>query len=171
MFKTLTEGFSPCGPDLRGVFFMRETYRLAALARAAAIGVSVLGATALAGCQTLGLEDDELTLANMPANLAVDPFAWQGALDTLKFLPIASADPATGRIETDWGSLTNNTSEQVRASVQIYPGTLNASSVAVTVYRQVNGQPASVDPSTGPRVQEAILLRARQLKTAIQQDE
>jgi hypothetical protein len=128
---------------------------------------SLVAVPALSACQTLGLEDSEPTLANMPADLAVDAFLWQGALETLNFLPIASTDPATGRIETGWGSLSGNPAEQVRVIVQIYPGIISANSVAVSVYRQVNGAPAGVDPTTAPTVQEAILLRARQIKNSI----
>ena len=136
--------------------------------RGVVLGAALLATPALTACQTLGLEDSEPTLANMPANLAVDSFLWQGALETLSFLPLASSDPAAGRIETGWGSLSGNDAEQVRVIVQIYPGVISANSVAVSVYRQVNGAPAGVDPTTGPTVQEAILLRARQIKNAIE---
>ena len=53
--------------------------------------------------------------------------------------------------------------------MQIYPGDLSANSVAVTVERRVNGAPASVAADTAATVQEAILLRARQLRASIDQ--
>ena len=57
------------------------------LFRAAAFGLVLAVSGGLAGCQTLGLSDGEMTLANMPPDLAVDPFLWQGAIETLYFLP------------------------------------------------------------------------------------
>ena len=74
----------------------------------------------------------------------------------------------TGRIETGWGSVSGNAAEEVQVTVQIYPGPISPNSVAVGVQRRVNGVPAGVDPATAPTVQEAILLRARQLKAAIE---
>lgn len=146
---------------------MLKTKLYRSILRGALLGASLVAVPALTACQTLGLEPGEPKLANMPANLIVDPFLWQGALETLSFLPIASTDPATGRIETGWGSLSGNPAEQVRVIVQIYPGLISANSVAVSVYRQVNGAPAGVDPTTAPTVQEAILLRARQIKSSL----
>lgn len=132
------------------------------LVRSAALGAVLLGAPVLAGCESTP------TLANAPDNLAVDQFLWQGALDTLAILPIAVADPATGRIETGWGRLNNGKpNEEFRAIVQIYPGPLSANSVAVEVYRRLNGTPAGVRPGVPSEVQEAILLRARQIRASI----
>ncbi len=148
---------------------MRSDVALRPAFRAAAFGLLLL-APGLAACETMGLSDGEPTLASMPAGLAVDSFLWQGTLDTLHFLPVTSANPAAGRIETGWASVSGNAAEQVRVIVQIYPGPISPNSVAVSAYRQVNGTPAGVDPMTAPVVQEAILLRARQLKAAIETD-
>ena len=73
---------------------MRKEFAVSSALRAAAFGLLALAVPGLAGCQTLGLEEGEKTLANMPANLAVDPFLWQGALETLYFLPIEVQDPS-----------------------------------------------------------------------------
>lgn len=131
--------------------------------RAVALGAALLTAPVLTGCAS----DDPVTLSNTPANLAVDPFLWEGAIETLAFLPPGKQDPATGRIETGWGNISQKPGEEVRAIVQIYPGDLSANSVAVTVERRVNGAPASVAADTAATVQEAILLRARQLRASI----
>lgn len=149
---------------------MRKEFAVSPALRAAAFGVLVLAAPGLAGCQTLGLEEGEKTLANMPANLAVDPFLWQGALDTLYFLPIQVQDPARGRIETAWGPAAAGSpaGEEVKVVVQIYPGPISTNSVAVLVGRRVNGVEKGVNATTEVTVQEAILLRARQLKATVE---
>ena len=138
--------------------------------RAAAFGALLVFAPGLAGCETLGLVPVPFIPENTPANLTVDPYIWAGAQETLSFLPIASADPVAGRIETGWGEVSPGSGEQVRVIVQIYPGQVNAASVAVSVYRRVNGVDAGVNPQTAATVQQAILLRARQIKTALDEE-
>ena len=133
------------------------------LARSAALGLLLLASPSLTACGT-----PEATLANVPENLIVDPFLWQGAMDVLGAnWPIASADPSTGRIETGWANLSGKPGEEVKAIVQIYPGPLSANSVAVQGFRRVNGVPAAVRAAAPGEVQEAILLRARQIRASI----
>lgn len=134
-------------------------------ARAVALGAALMAVPGLSACASDDIS--EMTLANTPPNLAVDPFLWEGAIETLAFLPPGTQDPATGRIVTGWGNVSKKPGEEVRAIVQIYPGDLSANSVAVTVERRVNGSPASVAADTAATVQEAILLRARQLRASI----
>ncbi|MFT3810322.1 MAG: DUF3576 domain-containing protein [Micropepsaceae bacterium] len=138
--------------------------------RKAALIALVAAVPGLAACETLGLVPVPFIPENTPENLTVDPYIWAGAQETLSFLPIASADPVTGRIETGWGEVSAGSGEQVRVIVQIYPGQVNASSVAVSVYRRVNGVDAGVNPQTAITVQQAILLRARQIKTALDEE-
>lgn len=138
--------------------------------RAAAFGALVALLPGLAACESLGLVPVPFIPENTPENLTVDPYIWAGAQETLNFLPIASADPVTGRIETGWGEVSAGSGEQVRVVVQIYPGPVSASSVAVSVYRRVGGADAGVNPDTAVTVQQAILLRARQIKTALDEE-
>ena len=70
---------------------MRPIKPVRAITRAALAGTLALMTPGLLGCSS-GAED--YTLANMPANLAVNPFLWQAALDTLNKFPVAVADPA-----------------------------------------------------------------------------
>lgn len=149
---------------------MRQPAGFSPKLRAAAFGALVLLMPGLSGCQTLGLAPSPFYPADTPANLTVDPYIWAGAKETLAFLPLASADPVTGRLETGWGEVSAGSGEQVRVVVQIYPGPVNAQSVAVAVYRRVGGVEAGVNPQTAATVQQAILLRARQIKTALDEE-
>lgn len=149
---------------------MRMSAAVSSRFRKAALIALVAAMPGLAACETLGLVPVPFIPENTPENLTVDPYIWAGAQETLNFLPIASADPVTGRIETGWGEVSAGSGEQVRVIVQIYPGQVNASSVAVSVYRRVNGVDAGVNPQTAVTVQQAILLRARQIKTALDEE-
>lgn len=103
--------------------------------------------------------------------LAVNGFLWRASLDTLSFMPVASADPFGGVIITDWHSLSAAPAERFKMNVYILGRALRADGVRVSVFRQVNdGQgtwtDAQVAYDAAPRIEEAILSRARQLRFA-----
>ncbi len=149
---------------------MRKSTGFTSKLRAMALGGLIVLAPGLSACETLGLVPVPFLPENTPANLTVDPYIWAGAQETLNFLPIAVADPVTGRIETGWGEVSRGSGEEVRVIVQIYPGALSANSVAVAVHRRVGGVEAGVNPETAGTIQQAILLRARQIKTALDEE-
>lgn len=102
------------------------------------------------------------------AELGVNSYLWRATLDTLSFLPLASADPFGGVILTEWYSPpTTNGTERLKLNVLILDQRLRSDGVKVTVFRQErNGAdwrdvPASA--ATGTELENAILTRARQL--------
>lgn len=113
--------------------------------------------------------DSEKTAEN--TGLGVNGFLWRAALDTLAFLPIASADPFGGVITTDWHSTQSALNERVRLNVLILDRDLRADGVKVTVFRQTKDETgqwvqAPVAAATGSSLEDTILSRARQLKLA-----
>lgn len=103
--------------------------------------------------------------------LPVNKFLWQASLDTLSFLPLASTDPFTGVIATDWGAAPNQPGERFKVTAYMLSPALAASSLRVAVYREVRDAsgawvPAAVDPETPRKVEDAILTRARQIRIA-----
>ena len=112
--------------------------------------------------------DDEQTNTDGAA-LGVNSFLWRASLDTISFMPVNSADPFGGVIITEWHSTTEAPNERFKLNVYILGRTLRADGVRVSVFRQVkNGattwQDAGVPIQTGPRIEDAILTRARQLR-------
>jgi hypothetical protein len=105
------------------------------------------------------------------SSLPVNKFLWQASLDTLSFLPLASTDPFTGVIATDWGAAPNQPGERFKVTAYMLSPALAASSLRVAVYREVRDGsgtwvPAAVDPQTPRRLEDAILTRARQIRIA-----
>jgi hypothetical protein len=103
--------------------------------------------------------------------LPVNKFLWQASLDTLSFLPLASTDPFTGVIATDWGAAPNQPGERFKVTAYMLSPALAASSLRVAVYREVRDGsgawvPAAVDPATPRKLEDAILTRARQIRIA-----
>ena len=100
--------------------------------------------------------------------LGVNAFLWRGALDTLSFMPLASADPFGGVIITDWYSPPGVNSERFKATAYILGRQLRSDGVRVTVFRQLyqdgQWQDAPVSAVTVGDIENKILDRARQLR-------
>lgn len=104
------------------------------------------------------------------SGLGVNAFLWRGALDTLSFMPLASADPFGGTIITDWYTPPGTEGERFKATAYILGRELRSDGLRVTVFRQTvqNGQwvDAPVSPVTVDDIDNKILDRARQLRAA-----
>ena len=102
--------------------------------------------------------------------IGVNSFLWRASLDTISFMPLASADPFGGVIITDWYSAPNAPEERFKVNVFILDKQLRSDGVQVKVFRQVrsgNGwTDAQVSQDTAPKLEDAILARARELRIA-----
>lgn len=102
------------------------------------------------------------------AALGVNAYLWRGALDTLGFMPLASADPFGGVIITDWYSPPTVSGERFKATAYILGRELRADGVKVSVFRQVQDGGAWVDapvnPGTSTEIENKVLARARELR-------
>jgi hypothetical protein len=100
--------------------------------------------------------------------LGVNAYLWRGALDTLSFMPLASADPFGGVIITDWFTPAASNGERFKATAYILGRELRSDGVRVTIFRQVlqNGQwvDAPVSPVTVGEIENKVLSRARELR-------
>lgn len=104
------------------------------------------------------------------AQLPVNKFLWRATLDTLAFLPLASTDPYGGVIVTDWGATPESPEQRFKVTAYITSAVLKPQSLRVIVNRQTQtdaGQwvAASVDPETPRKLENAILTRARVIKS------
>ena len=101
--------------------------------------------------------------------LGVNAYLWRGALDTLSFMPLASADPYGGVIITDWYAPPTTNGERFKATAYVLGRQLRADGVRVTVFRQVReaGQweDAPVNPGTVSDIENKVLARARELRS------
>lgn len=108
--------------------------------------------------------------ADQGTGLGVNAYLWRGALDTLSFMPLASADPFGGTIITDWYSPPGTEGERFKATAYILGRELRSDGLRVSIFRQTlqNGQwtDASVSAITTGDIENKILDRARQLRAA-----
>ncbi len=103
--------------------------------------------------------------------IGVNGFLWRASLDTISFMPLASADPFGGVIITDWYSPPETQEERFKITVYILGRDLRADGIRAAVFRQrqdVGGAwiDASVEQRTAVDLENAILKRARQLRIA-----
>jgi hypothetical protein len=100
--------------------------------------------------------------------IGVNAFLWRGALDTLSFLPLTSADPFGGVIITDWYTPADAVGERFKATAYILGRDLRSDGIRVSVFRQVNQSGRWVDAPVNPVVQadieNKVLDRARKLR-------
>lgn len=102
------------------------------------------------------------------SGLAVNAYLWRGALETLKFMPLASADPFGGVIITDWWTSPSAPDERFKATAYILGRQLRTDGIRVSVFRQMqqNGQwvDAPVDPGKSTELENMVLAKARDLR-------
>jgi len=110
------------------------------------------------------------TLGGGGAGIGVNTYLWRASLDTIKFMPLSSADPFGGVIITDWHSPEGVIQERFKMNVFILVRSLRADGVRVSIFRQVQEREgtwrdADVPVQTALRIEEAILTKARKLRS------
>jgi hypothetical protein len=103
------------------------------------------------------------------AGVGVNSYLWRATLDTVSFMPLASADPFGGVIISDWYSPPDQPNERFKVNIFILGRELRADGVRASVFRQKRDASqqwidAPVDQATGTDLENAILTRARQMR-------
>lgn len=102
--------------------------------------------------------------------IGVNSYLWRASLDTLSFMPLASADPFGGVIITDWYSSPETPNERYKVNAFILDKQLVSTGIQVKVFRQAKkgGQwfDSKVTDDMPTKLEDAILTRARQLRVA-----
>jgi hypothetical protein len=119
-----------------------------------------------------GKSDQGNAGSGMGSGLGVNAFLWRGALDTIAFMPLASADPFGGVIITDWYTPPGTSGERFKATIYILSRDLRSDGVRVNIFRQVlqNGQwiDTTVSETTVGDIENKVLARARRMREQLQ---
>ncbi|MFL5298211.1 MAG: DUF3576 domain-containing protein [Phenylobacterium sp.] len=141
--------------------------------RGVAAGALAAGLIGVAGCShvpfTGGGPKATVGPDGSPTAIGVNSYLWRATLDTLAFMPLASADPYGGVVITDWYTNPEKPDERFKCTVYILDARLRADGLNVAVFKQNRDASGSwIDaPSatqTETDIENAILTRARQLK-------
>jgi hypothetical protein len=134
--------------------------------------VATLAVVGLAACSHMpGHSRTPPQPAANAAGIGVNGYLWRATLDTLAFMPLASADPYGGTVITDWYANPEKPNERFKCTVYILDSRLRADGLKVSVFKQTrDANGAWVDSSataqTETDIENAILTRARQLRLA-----
>ncbi|MEY4248949.1 MAG: hypothetical protein RJA87_582 [Pseudomonadota bacterium] len=160
-----------------------------AFMRKASLVVAAVALVAVAGCSTLKMGGSNgptvfqtqeeggfnpfrrksAVAAEAGSQIGVNSYLWRASLDTLSFIPLASADPWGGVIITDWYTSPEKPDERFKVTVYILDTRLRADGLNVAVFKQVkDASGAWADSATAAQtetdLENAILTRARQLR-------
>ncbi|MFI4950163.1 MAG: DUF3576 domain-containing protein [Caulobacterales bacterium] len=141
--------------------------------RGVALGVLATASIGVAGCSHVlhPLGGPRVTDAGngSAAAIGVNGYLWRATLDTLAFMPLASADPYGGVVITDWYTNPEKPDERFKCTVYILDARLRADGLNVAVFKQNkdatgNWIDAPSATQTETDIENAILTRARQLR-------
>ena len=129
------------------------------------------GGGLLKGDLTLGgvLGDDEKNNNSVSMiGMSINKFLWRGALETISFMPLNSADPIGGTILTDWYSVNDVENERCKLNIFITGQELKTQNLKVTSFCQefknnkwVN---TTVDEDDNIKIEDAILNKAKKIR-------
>jgi hypothetical protein len=129
--------------------------------------VGLASLAALGACNTT--HGTPARTAPAPNAIGVNSYLWRATLDTLAFMPLASADPYGGVVITDWYINPEKPDERFKCTVYILDTRLRGDALKVTVFKEVsNGAggwtTSQTSDQTSVDIENAILTRARQLR-------
>lgn len=104
------------------------------------------------------------------SGIGVNSYLWRASLDTVSFMPLASADPFGGVILTDWYTPAETPNERLKINVFILGRDLRSDGIRVRVFKQKktrgDWRDVEVSSETVRTLEDSILTRARQLRIA-----
>ena len=128
-------------------------------------GGGLLGKDGLSFGNILGRNNEEVQTSN---SMNVNVFLWRGALETIDFMPLSSADQVGGTIITDWYSTSENINERCKLNIFITGKILKTENLKVTSFCQefrnqiwINKK---IDKENNIKIENAILNKAKKLR-------
>ena len=122
------------------------------------------------GINIFGGDDSKSNNGQAGVGIGINAYLWRATLETLSFMPLASADPFGGVVITDWYSPPESPNERFKMSIFITDRELHADGIRVSLFRQVRNGSEWSDAATAARtagdLENAILTRARELRAA-----
>ena len=130
-------------------------------------GGGLLGKEGLSFNDVLGRDNNKEsseTLISMNVNI----FLWRGALETVNFMPLSSADPVGGTIITDWYSISGNEKERCKLNIFISGKKLKSENLKVASFcQEIKNQiwvNKKINDDNNIKIENAILNKAKKLR-------
>ncbi len=130
-------------------------------------GGGLLGKGGLSFSGILGNDKEENSSVST-VSMSVNAYLWRGALETINFMPLSSADPIGGTIITDWYSTNENQNERCKLNIFISGKKLSTENLKVTSFCQEYKNPnwinKKIDQDNNIKIENAILNKAKKLR-------
>ena len=130
-------------------------------------GGGMLGKGGLSVDGILGGKKDS-DQGNLVSSMNVNVFLWRGALETIDFMPLSSADQIGGTIITDWYSTDENYNERCKLNIFISGMELKTENLRVTSFcQELKNQTwinKKINKENNIKIENAILNRAKKQK-------
>ncbi len=101
-------------------------------------------------------------------SMSINIYLWQGALETVDFMPLSSADPIGGTIITDWYSTTENQNERCKLNIFITGKNLSTENLKVNSFCQEFNNKIwvnkNINKENNIKIENAILNKAKKLR-------
>ena len=101
--------------------------------------------------------------------IGVNAHLWKASLDTISFMPLASADPFGGIIITEWYTSSDSPTEKFKIIVYITGMQLKVDALNIKVFKKIKNetgdwidQPANTELSM--KIENSVLTKAREYK-------
>lgn len=115
----------------------------------------------------MGNTDDQNRSSSLVIN-PINPYLWRATLETINFMPIASADPFGGIIITDWYSTQKNPKERCKLNIFIRGAELKTENLKVNSFceNKINNDwvNSSIKNEDNIKIENAILNKAKKIK-------
>ncbi len=112
--------------------------------------------------------DNKQKTETSTVSMSVNAYLWRGAIETVNFMPLSSADPIGGTIITDWYSTTENQNERCKLNIFISGKKLITENLKVTSFCQEYKDPIwvnkKINKENNIKIENAILNKAKKLR-------
>ena len=130
-------------------------------------GGGLLGKGGLTFDTVLGRDNDKEN-SQTSITMNVNTFLWRGALETVDFMPLNSADQVGGTIITDWYSTPEKYDERCKLNIFITGKALKTENLKVVSFcQELKDQiwvSKKIDEDSNIKIENAILNKAKKLR-------
>ena len=100
--------------------------------------------------------------------MPINPYLWKASLETISFMPLASANPFGGTIITDWYTSASNENERCKLNIFINGLDLKTQNLKVSSFCQIFKNQKWINTKTNMqndiKIENAILNKAKKIK-------
>ena len=100
--------------------------------------------------------------------MPINPYLWKASLETISFMPLASADPFGGTIITDWYTSAPNENERCKLNIFINGFDLKTENLKVSSFCQIFKNQKWINTKTNVqndfKIENAILNKAKKIR-------